>query len=67
MLHDKANAIKHFTTALNLDPKVCSAFLETTNSPYLNQSNIPFPQAAQFIKDAMEALDDDDMEDEDMA
>ncbi len=21
-LHDKANAIKHFTTALNLDPKV---------------------------------------------
>lgn len=23
MLHDKANAIKHFTTALNLDPKVC--------------------------------------------
>ncbi|CAI7663090.1 unnamed protein product [Penicillium pancosmium] len=44
MLHDKANAIKHFTTALNLDPK-----------------------AAQFIKDAMEALDDDDMEDEDMA
>lgn len=24
MLHDKANAIKHFTTALNLDPKVSS-------------------------------------------
>lgn len=23
MLNDKANAIKHFTTALNLDPKVC--------------------------------------------
>ena len=23
MLHDKAHAIKHFTTALNLDPKVC--------------------------------------------
>lgn len=23
MLHDKANAIKHFTTALNLDPKAC--------------------------------------------
>ncbi|OQD67342.1 hypothetical protein PENDEC_c039G01864 [Penicillium decumbens] len=44
MLHDKANAIKHFTTALNLDPK-----------------------AAQFIKDAMESLDDDEMEDEDMA
>lgn len=26
-----------------------------------------FTQAAQFIKDAMEALDDDDMEDEDIA
>lgn len=24
MLHEKANAIKHFTTALNLDPKVCA-------------------------------------------
>lgn len=24
MLHQKGNAIKHFTTALNLDPKVCS-------------------------------------------
>ncbi|KAJ5485496.1 anaphase-promoting complex subunit cdc27 [Penicillium diatomitis] len=43
-LHDKGNAIKHFTTALNLDPK-----------------------AAQFIKDAMECLDDDDMEDADIA
>jgi anaphase-promoting complex subunit 3 len=27
MLHDKANAIKHFTTALNLDPKVCPSLL----------------------------------------
>ncbi|KAJ5542882.1 hypothetical protein N7535_005304 [Penicillium sp. DV-2018c] len=44
MLHDKASAIKHFTAALNLDPK-----------------------AAQYIKDAMESLEDDDMEDEDMA
>ncbi|KAG0161554.1 hypothetical protein PDIDSM_9088 [Penicillium digitatum] len=44
MLHDKANAIKHFTAALNLDPK-----------------------AAQYIKDAMESLDDEDMEDEDIA
>ncbi|KAJ5903275.1 hypothetical protein N7504_005658 [Penicillium tannophilum] len=43
-IHDKANAIKHFTTALNLDPK-----------------------AAQFIKDAMESIDDDEMEDDDMA
>ncbi|KAG2021695.1 hypothetical protein GB937_004654 [Aspergillus fischeri] len=44
MLHDKANAIKHFTTALNLDPK-----------------------AAQYIKDAMESLDDDEEDDEDMS
>ncbi|PYI08901.1 TPR-like protein [Aspergillus sclerotiicarbonarius CBS 121057] len=44
MLHEKANAIKHFTTALNLDPK-----------------------AAQYIKDAMESLDDDEEDDEDMA
>ncbi|BDD63092.1 hypothetical protein MAP00_008034 [Monascus purpureus] len=28
MLHDKANAIKHFTTALNLDPKVRKAYVE---------------------------------------
>ncbi|KAJ6062379.1 uncharacterized protein N7446_006499 [Penicillium canescens] len=44
VLHDKANAIKHFTAALNLDPK-----------------------AAQYIKDAMESLDEDEMEDEDIA
>ncbi|KAJ5921044.1 hypothetical protein N7466_009370 [Penicillium verhagenii] len=43
IIHDKPNAIKHFTTALNLDPK-----------------------AAQFIKDAMESIDDE-MEDDDMA
>ncbi|CAG7938343.1 unnamed protein product [Penicillium olsonii] len=44
MLHDRSSAVKHFTAALNLDPK-----------------------AAQYIKDAMESLDDDDMEDEDIA
>ncbi|KAL2832849.1 protein bima [Aspergillus cavernicola] len=44
MLHDKGNAIKHFTTALNLDPK-----------------------AAQYIKDAMEALDDEEEDEEDIA
>ncbi|KKY25536.1 putative 20s cyclosome subunit (nuc2 cdc27) [Phaeomoniella chlamydospora] len=42
MLRDKGNAIKHFTTALNLDPK-----------------------AAQYIKDAMESLDEDEEEEED--
>lgn len=64
MLHDKANAIKHFTTALNLDPKVSqhlSLFFQTI-------SNV-LPQAAQYIKDAMESLDnhDDEDDDEDMA
>ncbi|KKK11898.1 hypothetical protein ARAM_003788 [Aspergillus rambellii] len=44
MLHDKGNAIKHFTTALNLDPK-----------------------AAQYIKDAMESLDDEEEDEDDMA
>ncbi|KAJ5815590.1 hypothetical protein N7474_007367 [Penicillium riverlandense] len=44
MLKDKANAIKHFTTAMNLDPK-----------------------AQQYIKDAMESLEDEEMEDDDMA
>ncbi|KAI9837830.1 MAG: hypothetical protein M1819_006764 [Sarea resinae] len=39
-LHQKANAIKHFTTALNLDPK-----------------------AAQYIKEAMESLEDDEDDD----
>ncbi|KAL2842447.1 hypothetical protein BJX68DRAFT_244695 [Aspergillus pseudodeflectus] len=43
-LHDKANSIKHFTTALNLDPK-----------------------AAQYIKDAMEAPDDEEEDEDDMA
>ncbi|KAL2785132.1 hypothetical protein BJX66DRAFT_315491 [Aspergillus keveii] len=43
-LHDKANSIKHFTTALNLDPK-----------------------AAQYIKDAMEAPDDEEDDEDDMA
>ncbi|CAG8134538.1 unnamed protein product [Penicillium salamii] len=44
MLQDRPAAVRHFTAALNLDPK-----------------------AAQYIKDAMESLDDDDMEDEDIA
>ncbi|KAM5439520.1 anaphase-promoting complex subunit cdc27 [Microsporum ferrugineum] len=43
MMQDKGNAIKHFTTALNLDPK-----------------------AAQFIKEAMESLENPDDVDDDM-
>lgn len=60
-LRDKANAIKHFTTALNLDPKVSiSTCLEW---PILIYDS----QAAQYIKDAMETLDDDEDDDADMA
>jgi anaphase-promoting complex subunit 3 len=61
-LHDKANAIKHFTAALNLDPKVCFSLY-----PPIPSQSLTLPQAAQYIKDAMESLDDDDMEDEDIA
>jgi anaphase-promoting complex subunit 3 len=63
MLHDKANAIKHFTTALNLDPKVSWKMADLEK---LFADN-PRPQAAQYIKDAMEALDDDEEDEEDMA
>ncbi|KAK7614238.1 hypothetical protein JOL62DRAFT_564489 [Phyllosticta paracitricarpa] len=41
MMGDKTNAIRHFTVALNLDPK-----------------------ASQYIKEAMESLEDDDDDDE---
>lgn len=35
--------------------------------PLIDSALSNFPQAAQYIKDAMESLDDDDMEDEDIA
>jgi anaphase-promoting complex subunit 3 len=65
MLHDKANAIKHFTTALNLDPKVRLLMLMITICPTVILTFLP--QAAQYIKDAMESLDDEEEDDEDMA
>jgi len=58
MLHDKAHAIKHFTTALNLDPKVWHPL---TRYPIFG-TNFGL-QAAQYIKDAMESLEDEDDED----
>ena len=64
-IQDKANAIKHFTTALNLDPKVREARCHTLF--LIKQDSNKRIQAAQFIKDAMESLEDDEMEDEDMA
>ncbi|KAJ5751932.1 hypothetical protein N7520_008849 [Penicillium odoratum] len=62
IIHDKANAIKHFTTALNLDPKA-----SYPDTPSKCTHFLTCIQAAQFIKDAMESLSDDDMEDDDMA
>lgn len=64
MLHDKGNAIKHFTTALNLDPKV--SWLCCIYGSVTGRAN-RFLQAAQYIKDAMETLDEEEDEDEDMA
>jgi anaphase-promoting complex subunit 3 len=61
-LNDKANAIKHFTAALNLDPKVRFSIYPPSTS-----QSLTIHQAAQYIKDAMESLDDDDMEDEEIA
>lgn len=61
-LHDRANAIKHFTSALNLDPKVKDNVLAF----YQTGSMLISYQAAQYIKDAMESLDDDE-EDAEMA
>lgn len=63
LLHDRANAIKHFTSALNLDPKVKGNVFAF----YQPGSKLIPQQAAQYIKDAMESLDDDEEDDEDMA
>lgn len=61
-LHDKKSAVKHFTSAMTLDPKVISV----THVGLLQKANTL--QAAQHIKEHMENLDDDDgddMEDDD--
>lgn len=63
LLHDRANAIKHFTSALNLDPKVKDNVLAF----YQPGSMLILDQAAQYIKDAMESLDEDEDGDEEMA
>lgn len=58
MLKMRADAVKCFTAALNLDPKVrsCSLCLGAEANKV---------QAAQYIKDAMESLDDDEDGEED--
>lgn len=57
MIRQKALAIKHFTIALNLDPKVCCTVLSRMLAIFLTLG-----QAAPYIKDAMESLDEDDDE-----
>jgi anaphase-promoting complex subunit 3 len=58
MLKMKADAVKSFTAALNLDPKVCIlVFCAWLGANWLEQ-------AAQYIKDAMESLDDEDEEED---
>lgn len=62
LLRDRANAIKHFTSALNLDPKV----KDNMNALYKSGTRLILSQAAPYIKEAMESLDDDEEDDEDM-
>ena len=67
MLRDKTSAIRHFTIALNLDPKVRladPALLKLSSLLTVLILTIR-PQAAQHIKEAMEYLEDDDDEDDD--
>lgn len=60
LLKDKRNAIKHFTDALNLDPKVFRDFFPP--SLYLLGLTGLCVQAGHLIKEAIENLDDDDDE-----
>jgi anaphase-promoting complex subunit 3 len=60
-LHEKTAALRHFTIAMNLDPKVCrdgSIFWLITNGL----------QATNLIKESLEALEDsdDDLDADDM-
>ena len=60
-LGQRAASVRAYTTALNLDPKVkkdpcCVPRIDNTNE---------YDQAAQYIKEAMESLDDSDDDDMD--
>ena len=54
-LRQRANAIKHFTIALNLDPKVC----RIASMPWTCELT-DCHQAGQTIKDAIETLEEED-------
>jgi len=55
----RADSVRTFTTALNLDAKVCNVQHNIVRIFTNNQ------QASQYIKEAMEALDDSDDDDMD--
>ena len=59
-LGDKGGALKAFTTALNLDVKVSARYFSTSAV-----GTLTLVQASPFIKEAMEALDDDEEMDSD--
>jgi anaphase-promoting complex subunit 3 len=64
-LGEKGEALRAFTTALNLDVKVSFPVPLGCVIP-LHYTNAQFSQASPFIKEAMESLDDDeDMDSED--
>ena len=60
-LRQKGSAIRHFTMALNLDPKV--SFVRPPGTR--GRRSLTRVQASQFIKGAMEQMEDDE-DDEDM-
>ncbi|KAG0647652.1 bimA [Hyphodiscus hymeniophilus] len=57
---EKGLAVRHFTIALNLDPKVHISHPKTCRAKLTNL------QASQQIKEAIESLEDDDEDDESM-
>ncbi|KAK5627685.1 hypothetical protein RRF57_003400 [Xylaria bambusicola] len=61
-LNDKGSAVRHFTIALNLDPKVSSE-LHSPETPFDAKTRY---QASQQIKEAIESLEDDDSFDDSM-
>ena len=66
-LKDRTNAIKHFTTALHLDPKVRFNPLIQPPDAAITHSDAKFllpTQANHLIKEAMETLEDADMEED---
>ncbi|KKY33316.1 putative 20s cyclosome subunit (nuc2 cdc27) [Diaporthe ampelina] len=58
--NDKGQAVRHFTQALSLDPKVSS------DSSQFQRATLTVSQASQRIKEAIESLEEDDGLDDSM-